>query len=196
MEYIIYRSDTELYHHGVKGMRWGVRRYQNEDGSFTRAGKKQFAQDKKTQYIKEGRSDAGGRAWNAVGLANSYNKSYLRATKAQKKIEAKIAEAKLVKDSKKETKLGKKWIAHQRSIRGAEYATKHLDALAESAYEIKRVSKGIAFVGTLIFGVPIGVATANAVAISMTRQDPNVKAADEYARVKAQDDYERWRRNN
>ena len=32
----------ELYHHGVKGMRWGVRRYQNEDGSLTTAGKKRY----------------------------------------------------------------------------------------------------------------------------------------------------------
>ena len=31
---------NELYHHGVKGQRWGVRRYQNKDGSLTPAGKK------------------------------------------------------------------------------------------------------------------------------------------------------------
>ena len=29
----------ELYHHGIKGMKWGVRRYQNTDGSYTAAGK-------------------------------------------------------------------------------------------------------------------------------------------------------------
>lgn len=29
-----------LAHHGIKGMKWGVRRYQNEDGSLTEAGKK------------------------------------------------------------------------------------------------------------------------------------------------------------
>lgn len=32
----------ELYHHGVKGMKWGVRRYQNSDGSLTSAGKKRY----------------------------------------------------------------------------------------------------------------------------------------------------------
>ena len=32
--------ENELYHHGIKGQRWGVRRYQNPDGSLTLAGKK------------------------------------------------------------------------------------------------------------------------------------------------------------
>lgn len=29
---------NELYHHGIKGMKWGVRKYQNVDGTYTRAG--------------------------------------------------------------------------------------------------------------------------------------------------------------
>ena len=32
-------NQNELYHHGVKGQRWGVRRYRNADGSLTPAGK-------------------------------------------------------------------------------------------------------------------------------------------------------------
>lgn len=35
-------SRDELYHHGIKGMRWGLRRYQNEDGSLTAAGEKRY----------------------------------------------------------------------------------------------------------------------------------------------------------
>lgn len=35
----------ELYHHGIKGMKWGRRRWQNKDGSLTPAGEKRYNQD-------------------------------------------------------------------------------------------------------------------------------------------------------
>lgn len=37
-----YNYSNELYHWGIKGMRWGVRRYQNKDGSLTAAGRKRY----------------------------------------------------------------------------------------------------------------------------------------------------------
>lgn len=47
-------SNSELYHYGVKGMKWGVRRYQNSDGTLTAAGKKkaryEYRSDNKTAY--------------------------------------------------------------------------------------------------------------------------------------------------
>ena len=35
----------ELYHHGIKGQKWGVRRFQNADGSLTSKGKKHYQKD-------------------------------------------------------------------------------------------------------------------------------------------------------
>lgn len=32
----------ELYHHGIKGQKWGIRRYQNSDGTLTAAGKERY----------------------------------------------------------------------------------------------------------------------------------------------------------
>lgn len=43
--------ENELMHWGIKGMKWGVRRYQNKDGSLTPAGRKRY--DKEMAKLKE-----------------------------------------------------------------------------------------------------------------------------------------------
>lgn len=49
---------NELYHHGILGQKWGVRRYQNPDGTLTAEGKKRYFKngtDRSEGLTKEGR---------------------------------------------------------------------------------------------------------------------------------------------
>ena len=72
--------ENELYHHGVKGQKWGIRRYQNKDGSLTYAGKKKAIkmQDKYTSFTenkryrkKDGRYTVAGRM-KAIKMKEKY----------------------------------------------------------------------------------------------------------------------------
>ena len=59
--YVLRKGDdkmNDLCHHGVKGQKWGVRRYQNADGSLTPAGKKRAIKDSKTYWGKEKKKSA------------------------------------------------------------------------------------------------------------------------------------------
>lgn len=50
-------ENNYLTHHGIKGQRWGVRRFQNEDGSLTNAGKKKQARIEKKEAGKQQRKE-------------------------------------------------------------------------------------------------------------------------------------------
>lgn len=73
----------ELYHHGILGMKWGVRRFQNKDGSLTTAGKKRYQNDDGSlndagkKLISEQYKKTSADAMNK--LANNYTQFYVDA---------------------------------------------------------------------------------------------------------------------
>lgn len=48
-----YSYSDVLVHHGIKGQKWGVRRYQNENGSLTNAGKKRYSSFATKRYARK-----------------------------------------------------------------------------------------------------------------------------------------------
>lgn len=72
-------NEEELYHWGIKGMKWGVRRYQNSDGSLTAAGRKRYTD-------KDGNLNAAGK------------KKFGNSVKTKTESEAETPKRKSVKD--------------------------------------------------------------------------------------------------
>ena len=92
-----YFSKDELYHHGIKGQKWGIRRWQNEDGSLTAAGKQHYGYGVLGSY----------RLRNAEKTANS--DQYRRARKDAKAAYKKAINASYDRESKFETEVEKKY---------------------------------------------------------------------------------------
>lgn len=62
----------ELYHHGIKGQKWGVRRYQNSDGTLTSEGKKHKSSSSPEQKKKIAKRIALGAAALGTAAAAAY----------------------------------------------------------------------------------------------------------------------------
>lgn len=81
-------DERYLEHHGIKGMKWGIRRYQNEDGTLTDAGKRRYAN--KYDY-RESDSYKNATSRQKTYRTNQYNaNSRLYGKKAANRIEYKV----------------------------------------------------------------------------------------------------------
>lgn len=94
MDYTIERNSEYLAHHGILGQKWGVRRYQNPDGTLTEEGKKRYLRNGKyvddvviSDYNHYGRYKSKGKAAfntvkNEVTKSDAYNNAKERLAKA------------------------------------------------------------------------------------------------------------------
>lgn len=73
--YAIDQTDS-ISHHGIKGMKWGVRRFQNPDGSLTFEGKKRYSLQERARHYGKQRANENERKYNEA--KNTFTNQKLR----------------------------------------------------------------------------------------------------------------------
>ena len=140
---------NELYHHGILGQKWGVRRYQNENGTLTAEGRKRYSDEKTEEFKNAGYNSFSSRIKGnrAAKNASLYNTIATTAERKQKDIERKISEnKKLGKDT---AKLGKKWMKQEES---KEFCKRYISDINEMTIkEGKMITR--AATGQILFGI-------------------------------------------
>lgn len=142
MENYIYKTN-ELYHHGIKGMKWGIRRYQNKDGSLTDAGKKRLVS-------RVQRADK----WDDPDkVARLTNKAFANYKKTSKSYQTALASKNEL--AKVDNEINKRSHAYAEKMVGKKYKdirdpSDHMKYIAAGQTEMRRLAANKEFMNTKI----------------------------------------------
>lgn len=120
-------NENSLYHHGIKGQKWGVRRFQNEDGSLTEAGIRRYQSTSgnlRSKDIKSAKEELG------IKKKGFLKRDYTEELLAKKYAMTKKAIAKTNKKADKQEKKG-----------NAEKAKAGRDAVKSLEKELKAIKR-------------------------------------------------------
>ena len=126
-----------LYHHGIKGQKWGIRRFQNKDGSLTAAGRKRRGEgdgDNGTNSSKdETPEETRSRLLKSTDAKEIYeNRHLLTTNELNERINRIDTEQRL-----------KSKIADEHAKTGADYLNKKMKGTAETVTNAKNLFKSV-----------------------------------------------------
>lgn len=191
MYYVV--TNDHLAHHGILGQKWGVRRYQNEDGSLTNAGKKRYAKEavkELNKYEKEAvnavaeynKHDMARNRYASASMAYRERNNYSQADKYSKKAHD---EDKLATEAEKKVKDidAKIWnkvadVAQNGfDVKMSDTVHRYRDATAIGSSVVSSLIGGAAVAGGTLVAPGVGTATGMGAAGGLYTA---VKTANDY----------------
>ena len=159
-----------IAHHGIKGQKWGIRRYRNEDGTLTEAGRKRYEKTQDRQAKKDAKEYARARMYYGEGAGTR-----------RKQIKA------VVDQRSKDPFYKKQFESYLKNQDMSEHATKARAErkVRDAASWTGKTAKGI---GNLIVGNAVPVATSAVAIYSLAR----MTGLDEIAIQKGKEIYNRF----